>query len=93
MYTTRGAWTPDELNYGRRYWGRTDKVEREEVVEMWRANERAEPSGKHAVVKRSDKGKRATSAAPKTGTKPEDASVSPPLKAMKFEKYNDDVPR
>ena len=38
-----------------------------------------------------DKYKRATSAAPTTGRKPEDASVSPPLKARKFEKYVDEV--
>ena len=51
VHTTRVAWTPDELNYGRRYWVRTDEMEREEVVERGRAKERAEPSGKHEVVK------------------------------------------
>ena len=51
VHTTRVAWTPDELSYGRKYWGRTDEREREEVVESGRAKERAEPSGKHEVVK------------------------------------------
>ena len=37
VHTTRVAWTPDELNYGRKYWGRTDEMEREEVVERGRA--------------------------------------------------------
>ena len=68
-------------------------MEREKVVERGRAKERAKPSGKHEVVKRADKEKRATSAAPTMGRKPEDASVSPPLKAMKFERYVDEVPR
>ena len=36
--------------------------------------------------------KRAVYAAPATGRKPEDTSVSPPLKARKFEKYIDKVP-
>ena len=40
-----------------------------------------------------DKEKRAASAAPVTGRKHEDASVSPPLKARKFERFVDEVPR
>ena len=52
-----------------------------------------EPSGKHEVVKRGDKKKRAASAAPVAGMKPEEAAVSPPLKTRKFEKFVDDVPR
>ena len=67
VHTTRVAWTPDELNFGRKYWGRTDEREREEVAERWRAKERVEPSGKHEVVKRTDKVKRATSAATTLG--------------------------
>ena len=51
-----------------------------------------EPSCKNEVVKRLDKEKMAASAAPVMGRKPEDTSVSPPLKAMKFEKYIDEVP-
>ena len=38
-----------------------------------------------------DKEKRAASAAPAAKRKPEDTSVSPPLKARKFEKYIDEV--
>ena len=45
------------------------------------------------MVKRGDKEKRAASAAPVTGRKPDDADVSPPLKTRKFEKFVDDVPR
>ena len=30
VHTTRVAWTPDELNYGRKCWGRTDEREQEE---------------------------------------------------------------
>ena len=60
--------------------------------ERWRAKVRVEPSGKHDVVKIADKEKRAASAAPATRQKPEDTSVSPPLKARKFEKYVDEVP-
>ena len=68
--------------------------EREEgVPERGRANEREEPSGKHEVIKRVDKEKRAASAAPVAGRKPEEAPVSPQLKARKFEKFVDDVPR
>ena len=26
VHTTRVAWTPDELNYWRRYWGRADET-------------------------------------------------------------------
>ena len=52
-----------------------------------------EPSAKHEVVKRADKEKRAASAAPVAGRKPEEAAVSPPLKTRKFERYVDDVPR
>ena len=40
-----------------------------------------------------DNEKRAVSAAPVAGRKPEEAAVPPPLKARKFEKYVDDVPR
>ena len=57
-----------------------------------RAKERVEPSSKHEVVKRVDKEKRAAPAAPVMGRKPEDTSVSPPLKARKFERYVDEVP-
>ena len=45
------------------------------------------------MVKRADKEKRAASAAPVAGRKPEEAAVSPPLKTSKFERYVDDVPR
>ena len=45
------------------------------------------------MVKRVDKEKRAASAAPVAGRKPEEAAVSPPLKTRKFERYVDDVPR
>jgi len=47
--------------------------------------ERGEPSGKHEVVKRGDKEKRAASAAPVAGRRLEEATVSPPLKTRKFE--------
>ena len=90
VHTTRVAWTADEINYGRKFWGRRD--EREVVPERWRAKEREEPSGKHEVIKRVDKEKRAASAAPVAGRKLEGATVSPPLKARKFEKFVDDVP-
>ena len=40
-----------------------------------------------------DQEKRAASAAPVAGMKPEEATVSPPLKTRKFEKFVDDVPR
>ena len=46
-----------------------------------------EASGKHDVLKKTDKEKREASAVPVTGRKPEDTSVSPPLKARTFEKY------
>ena len=91
VHTTRVAWTADEINYGRKFWGRKD--EGEAVAERGRAREREEPSGKHEVVKRADKDKRAASAAPVAGRKPEEAAVSPPLKTRKFERYVDDVPR
>ena len=52
-----------------------------------------EASGKHEVVKTGDKEKRAASAAPVAERKPEEADVSPPLKARKFYKVVDDVPR
>ena len=55
VLTTRLAWPPDEFSYWRKYWGRADEREREEVVERGRAKEIAEPSGKHDVVKRADK--------------------------------------
>ena len=45
------------------------------------------------MVKRGDKEKRAASAAPVAGRKPEEAAASPPLKTRKFEKFVDDVPR
>ena len=92
VHTTRVAWTADELNYGRRYWGRVDEPAKAEVAERVRANERVEPSGMHEVVKRVDKEKRAASAAPVMGREPEDTSVSPPLKPRKFERYVDEVP-
>ena len=53
VHTTRVAWTADELNYGRKFWGRKD--EGEMVPTRGRAMERGEPSGKHEVVKRGDK--------------------------------------
>ena len=59
-----GGVTADEMNYGRKFWGRSD--EREGVAERGRAKDREEPSGKHDVVKRADKEKRAASAAPVT---------------------------
>ena len=31
VHTTRVAWTPDELSYVIKYWGRTDEREREKV--------------------------------------------------------------
>ena len=40
-----------------------------------------------------DKEKRAASAAPVAGRKPEDTSVSPPLKARKFERFVYEVAR
>ena len=58
-----------------------------------RPKEREESSGKHEVVKRGDKEKRAASAAPVAWRKPEEAAVLPPLKARKCEKFVDDVPR
>ena len=91
VHTTRVAWTADEMNYGRRFWWRKD--EGEKVPTRGRAMERGEPSGKHEVVKRGDKEKRAVSAAPVAGRKPEEADVSPPLKTRKFEKLVDEVPR
>ena len=91
VQSTRVAWTADEINYGRKFWGRKD--EEEGVPGLGRANEREEASGKHEVVKRGDKEKRAASAAPVAGRKPEEATVTPPLKTRKFEQYVDDVPR
>ena len=44
-------------------------------------------------MKRGDKEKRAVSAAPVTGRKPDDATVSPPLKTRKFERFVDEVAR
>ena len=63
--------------------------------ECWSADvlRREELSGKHDVINRGDKEKRAASAAPVVVRKPEEATVSPPLKARKFERYVDDVPR
>ena len=92
VHTTRVEWTADELNYWRRYWGRVDEPAKAEVAERGRAKERVEPSGKHDVVKRVDKDKRAASAAQAIERKPVDTSVSPPLKARKFERYVDEVP-
>ena len=68
VHTTRVAWTADEINYGRKFWGRKD--DGGESKERGRAREREEPSGKHEVVKRGDKEKRAASAAPVAGRKP-----------------------
>ena len=65
----------------------------EGVPESGRAKKREESSGKHEVVKSGDKEKRAASAAPLAWRKPEEAAVSPPLKARKFEEFVDDVPR
>ena len=87
VQTTMVAWTADEINYGRKFWGRKDEVKA--VPARGRAKEREEPSGKHEVVKRSDKEKRAASA----GRKPEEAAASPPHKTRKFEKFVYDVPR
>ena len=67
------AWTADEINYGRKFWGRKD--EREVVQERGRAKEREELSGKHEVIKRVDKEKRAASAVPVAGRKPAEAAV------------------
>ena len=58
-----------------------------------RVKEREEQSGKHDVVKMVDKEKRAASAAPVAGRRPEEAAASPPLKMRKFEHYVDDVSR
>ena len=91
VHTTRVAWTADEINYGRKFWGRKDEVEG--VPARGRAKEREEPSCKHEVVKSGDKEKRAASAAPVAGMKPEEAAVTPPLKTRKFGKFVDDVPR
>ena len=70
VHTTRVAWTADELNYGRGYWGRVDEPAKVESAERGRSKERVEASGKHEVVKRVDKEKRAASAAPVMGRKP-----------------------
>ena len=91
VHTTRVAWTADEINYWRKFWGQRD--EGEGVPERGRAKEREESSGKHEVVKSVDKENRAASAAPVAGRKPEEAAVSPPLKTRKFEKFVDDVER
>ena len=91
VHTTRVAWTADEINYGRKFWGRND--EGEGVQERGRTKEMEESGGKHEVVKRGDTEKRAASAAPVAGRKPEEAAASPPLKTRKFEKFVDDVPR
>ena len=74
--------------------GSFDKIfdEMEGVAERGRAKDREEPSGKHDVVKRADMEKRAASATPVTGMKPDDAYVSPPLKARRFERFVDEVP-
>ena len=49
VHTTRVAWMLDELNYGGKYWWRTDEREQEDVVKRGRSKERAEPTGKHGV--------------------------------------------
>ena len=82
MQSTRVAWTADEINYGRKFWGR--KYEGGGAQERGRTKEMEESSGKHEVVKSGDNEKRAASAAPVAGRKPEEAAVSPPLKARKF---------
>ena len=89
VHTTRVAWTADELSYGRKFWGRND--ESEGLPTRGRGMKRGESSGKHEVVKRGDKEKRAVSAAPVAGRRTEE--VAPPLKTRKFDKYVDDVPR
>ena len=91
VQTTRVKWTADELNYGRKYWGRKD--ESEWITARGRTMERGESSGKHEVVKRGDKEKLAVSAAPVAGKRSEEATVSPQLKTRKFDRYVDDVPR
>ena len=83
VQTTRVAWTADEINYGIKFCGRKD--EGGEGQQRGRAKEMEETSGKHEVVKRGDKEKRAASAAQETGRKPEEATLSPPLKARTFE--------
>ena len=70
-----------------------ERTKGNEVPARGRAKEREAPSGKHEVVKRGDKEKRAASAAPVAGRRTEEAAVSPPLKTRKFEKLVDDVPR
>ena len=45
------------------------------------------------MVKRADKEKRAASAAPVTGRKPDDATVSPPLNTRKCKSFVDEVAR
>ena len=69
VQSTRLAWTADEINYGRKFWGRKD--EGGGAQESGRTKEMEESSGKHDVVKRGDKVKRAASAAPVAGRKPE----------------------
>ena len=73
VHTTRLAWTADEINYGRKFWGRRDELEG--IPESERANEREESSGKHEVVNSGDKEKRAASGAQAAGRKPEEAAV------------------
>ena len=48
VHTASVVWTADEINYGRKFWGRRD--EGEGVPERGRAKEREESSGKHEVV-------------------------------------------
>ena len=38
MHTTRVAWTADEINYGRKFWGQNDEME--VVPERGRAMEK-----------------------------------------------------
>ena len=90
VQSTRVAWTADEINYGQKFWGRKD--EGRGAQERGRTKEMEESSGKHEVVKSGDNEKRAASAAPVAGRNPEEAAVSPPLKARKFERFVDDVP-
>ena len=54
VHIARVAWKADELNYWRKFWGRSD--EREGVAERWRAQDREGPSGKHEVVKKNGQG-------------------------------------
>ena len=65
MHLTRVAWTADELNYGRKFWVRSDEMEG--VAELGRAKEEKELSGKHEVVKMADKEKESCLSSPSDG--------------------------